>query len=144
MESFAIDEVIGDRRVGNDRRARRTSRSPTLTILKLLVLPIIFAGVFALLDAFNGLTKVGIVYGGIAGSALSLAFLLADTRRRVIGIFAGFGTGTLFGLPFMEPCTGTGFIVIGAVAGWLVTAIFTGFPGSFGLRASYARLAHGG
>jgi hypothetical protein len=133
MERHAIDESIGDRRVGDDPWARRTPRTPTLTILRLLVLPIIFAGIFTLLDTFNGLTKVGIIYGGIAGSALSLAFLLAGTRRRVIGVFAGFATGTLFGLPVIEPCTGAGFIIIGAVAGWLATAIFTGFPGSFRL-----------
>ena len=123
MDPILLDATRESRSASRDDRASGMVLRPRLSLRKLLALPVVFGGVFALLDAFGSLTQEGLIYGGIAGTALSLAIILAKRSLQFVGILAGFGFGTMCGVLVGDPCTGFYFI-IGPVAGWLVTRRF--------------------
>jgi hypothetical protein len=78
-----------------------------------------------MLDAFGALTKEGLVLGGIASTALSLAVILADSQGQIIGVIAGFGLVSLCGFPVQLPRSGDLHdFVIGTLGGWLMTRSF--------------------
>jgi hypothetical protein len=107
-------------------------RRPRLTLRRLLILPATFAAVFSLLDASGALTPTGLIFGMIAGSALSLALAMTRTWHQAVGITGGFAAGVIVGLPLMMRYTGgPPVILIGAFVGLLVIELAT-LPGAGG------------
>lgn len=128
MGVFLIDEVPWDRSISDRPGMQGTHRCRRLEIRNLLVLPLIFAVIFALLRATGHYRPASLISGSIGGAALWLAFLRAHSRSRVIGVFAGVGVGTLVSLmgDFDSCSPRSEYILLAPILGWLGMVIFTG------------------
>jgi len=111
------------------------ARRAGIGMKKLLMVPIAFAAVFALIDGPNhdGLANGGIYGAMIGGSGLAAAILCAKSRRDLMSILTGEGVGTFVGRSLwprhvswdlVPPIGPDKVVLIAAVAGWLAMQPF--------------------
>ncbi len=104
---------------------------PRFTLRRAIAVPIAFAAVFGVLDAFKVPREAAAFYAPVAGLALGGIILLSRTSRELIAAFAAVGLGVASGHSLCLPCAES-LSLLGAPFGLVVFKmlhrIFPGTP----------------